>query len=441
MLFRSGNDSIVGFKANSTLSISGGKYSLETQNDKSILHIGDGAITIFGSNKGNIIGQRDIPVEELQEIYGDKLTVVSGSVELGDEGAAVAVYEEDSAVDIVGGKGNDTLIALGSAPITFDMSAGGADKIALITANQNVTLENYNPANGGGIATGNPNRASMVEDIMAGTDTRFGNGKVSLKTSEETQSVFTLAENASPKGSAIINFFDANNNILPVGFTNQLGGTVDVSNSDDDYLLLGNYFGEKSGGSTLFGGSGNDTLLGGEGDLLDGEGGDNEIYLAGGGARIGLDNGGRTAVHNFQTGFDGDALYSKGDIATRIRFDGENITASVNGGAQVTLESVANDADFAELLMFTDEDSTKIAVAKPGGTIKSDSAQIYIGNEKGAGVDFSGMTDDLLVNLSDEPVVTGSDQKQFFLINQVIAGDGNSTLIGKIGRASCRERV
>ena len=420
-----GNDSIVGFKANSTLSISGGKYSLETQDDKSILHIGDEAITIFGASDGNIIGERFISVEELQEIYGDKLTVVSGSVELGDEGAAVAVYEENSAVDIVGGAGNDTLIALGSAPITFDMSAGGADKIALVSANQNVTLENYNPSNGGGIATGNPNIASMVEEIMEGKDTRFGNGNVSVKTSEETQSVFTF-------DSPIINFFDAHNRILPVGFTNSNGGTVDVSNSDADYLLIGNYFGEKTGGSTLFGGSGDDTLLGGAGDLLDADGGNNEIYLAGGGARIGLAGGGRTAVHNFQTGFDGDALYSEGDIAARIRFDGENITASVDGGAQVKLESVADNADFAELLMYEGEEETKIAVAKPGSTIKSYSADIYLGRENAA-VDFSGMTDDLLVNLSNEPVVTGSDQKQFFGINQVTAGDGNSTLIGTDG--------
>ena len=187
--------------------------------------------------------------------------------------------------DVLGGAGNDSLILSGSgndsgrSEITYDMSNGGKDKIyfASLGISVDVSLMGYIPSEGGGIVTGNRDVEEIVEAVKNGKSMTFGDGAFSLGSAR-----VTFADNTNSVGSTTFNLFDASGKTQAVGFTHSAGGSIDAGNSNSNYVFVGNYFGDKSGGSTITGGRGKDTLLGGNGDVLNGGKGKNLFIFDGG---------------------------------------------------------------------------------------------------------------------------------------------------------------
>ncbi|MBR1580197.1 MAG: hypothetical protein IJ668_06840 [Selenomonadaceae bacterium] len=320
--------------------------------------------------------------------------------------------------------GADSIIADGDGYTALDMTK--ADDARIIARGGTLKMVNYEPSRGA-IQTDFDDVTEQVKD----NGLKLGIGNVQL---EDGATVWF--------DSQFINIANQSGDTLAVGFAS--GGTLDTGALDGNCLLEGNYDGENARGSTLKAGNGDDTILAGARDLIDGGAGTNEIYLtpydernANVGARIDLNGGGENVVHNFRTGFDSDSdkIYSDVDLSIRAGFDGDDITFDVSDSTKVTLAGVADDADFAEIIYARGDSSTKVALAKQNATIRSADAQVYIGRAAddsgfGSGVDFSGTTDDLIINLSDKPVENGSGDKLFYGINSAAAGDGLTTLNG-----------
>ncbi|MBR4384753.1 MAG: hypothetical protein IKP64_14505, partial [Selenomonadaceae bacterium] len=413
---------IVGLDEGASLKVSdAGNYTVNTANISA--KAGDVIVGLENGNDAYIFNAnnplitKNTSASALVDIFNpENVSIVSasdkGRFDISLTGGDLAIVENTAArVNITAG--DDTVVSQGKN-VHLNLTGGDTWLFAL---GGKMTIDGYDLSSGTGFGTTYGDIVSAVKDGRID----FGNGKLSMSGA--------VADFNTQ--SQLVNFFDRNGTRQIVGFAGNYA-SLNASDLTDNLLLSG----DKN--STLIAGSGNDTIFAAEGNFVDAGAGKNSIFIEerdenSSGTKIGLDSGGNTTVHNFKTGFDfdSDAIYSDGGLAVRLRLYDENLVASVNGGAQVTLEGVADD-DFAEILLAMPDSTTKVAVAKAGGVIKSPDAQIYLGNSeyKGGGVDFSGTTENLFVNLSDEPVVTDAGEKQFYGINYVAAGDGVSTLIG-----------
>ena len=460
-----GNDVIYGFNETDTLNISGGSYSTTKSGDDLIITVDDGKITLAGGatlETVNIVGEiisvasverakQIIGADSIQTVTGntykvdndkgnnlvyvDKTAKGSKAITLGNGGDAVLVEASRGAkVSITGGTGDDSLLVTGNAPITFDMSKG-ADKITPRFDGENVTLKGYKASLGGGIVTGNPDTESIVSEVVNDGNIIFGDGVITIKSDEGTSSKFTFADNTNATGSVIFNMFDKNGEKQAIGFTNSDGGKLDVSKQSDNYLLVGNYYDDKYGGSTLRGGKGNDTLLGGEGDVLNAGGGnDNRIILQNNDKRGGADiilNSGKTTVQNFKAGFDdGDRVFGDVNDIIDFKFDGTNISVKTNNSWHGVLSDVGNGANFVNILAADANGSVKVAVAQENAVIavEDEIADYYVGEN--SAVDFTNYADNLNINLGSKEENLGTGEVLFKGINQITASSGQTTLMG-----------
>ena len=114
-----GSDYIEGFRADSTLSISGGLYSLQTSGNDIVLTVDDGKITLAGAaslETVNIIGVEDKPASRINNSTNE--TLVTGG------NADDTVYNTGSRAMIVGYGGNDSLKSVNGNYVTIDGGAG-----------------------------------------------------------------------------------------------------------------------------------------------------------------------------------------------------------------------------------------------------------------------------------------------------------------------------
>ena len=415
---------IVGLDEGASLKVSdAGNYTVNTANISA--KAGDVIVGLENGNDAYIFNAnnplitKNTSASALVDIFNpENVSIVSasdkGRFDISLSGGDLAIVENTAArVNITAG--DDTVVSQGKN-VHLNLTGGDTWLFAL---GGKMTIDGYDLSSGTGFGTTYGDIVSAVKDGRID----FGNGKLSMSGA--------VADFNTQ--SQLVNFFDRNGTRQIVGFAGNYA-SLNASDSTDNLLLSG----DKN--STLIAGSGNDTIFAAEGNFVDAGAGKNSIFIEerdenSSGVKINLDGGGNDTVHNFKTGFDfdSDAIYSDGGLAVRLRLYDENLVASVDGGAQVTLNDVAeDDADFTEILFAMPDYTTKVAVAKAGGVIKSQDAQMYIGNkeDKGSGVDFSGTTEKLFVNLSDEPIVTDAGEKQFYGINSIAAGDGLSTLIG-----------
>ena len=383
---------------------------------------------------------------------GENIAIVNAtatgakSITLGGGGDVVEVYAskgKGTSVNVVGGKGADTVYAAGTAPVTFDMSKGGADKVVLAydTAKENVTLKGYKAANGGGIQTG----AEITEDgngildaIQDGSEIKLGNGEITLG---EKKANVTFANNNSSKGSTLVNLFgvDANGESVKqaVGFTHEDGGAINVSKNTDDYILVGNWEEEKSAGSTLTGGAGNDTLIGGTGDVLNaGEGKNNRIILNDDSRRDGAEvilNSGYTTVTGANSGYDseGDVInVNLANAALSVEDDALVVSGSGFGG---TISEVAENGIVKQLIK--DGGTTyraMIAGAEDVITVTSDDDD-FANYYQGSAIDFTGYEDSVQVDLSSAGAIGSGIQGEaakFVGFTNLTAGSGRTMFFG-----------
>ncbi len=462
-----GNDTIEGFNRNSTLQIGDGTstYSTQVSGSDVIVTVGDEAITLVDASdvRLNIIGDSGSvspqptvatkSVEEIKEeigadsiqtaskdtlkvnnddgnnlVYVDEDAKGSKKITLGTGGDAVVIESAKANVSVIGGKGNDSLIVKNSAPVEFDMSKGGKDKIYLANddAKENVTLKGYNVSNNGGIVVGTSDIAGAIQN----KDITFGNGSMQMGAANAK---VTFAGHTDDSGSTTVKLFDDNDEAQAVGFTNRDGGNLNVSTSSDDYLLVGNYFDDKSGGSTITGGKGNDNILAGGGDVVNAGAGHNQVILDTVENRDGADiilNSGKTTVQNFKAGFEGDRVFFGVNDVIDFKFDGTNVSVQSNNVWHGVLSEVGNGANFVNILSADANGPVKVAVAQEGAVIavEDELADYYIGEK--SGIDFTNYSGELMANLGSQQQSLGTGEVLFAGINQITAGSGQTTLMG-----------
>ena len=376
-------------------------------------------------------------------------------INLGNGGDAVIMKADAGSVDVTGGAGDDTVVVQGSAPVTFDMSEGGADKLLTFArANARIKLTGYNPFT-------NPNAGIRITqaigsffDAIKASLLDFSNGKMSIGSSANAHSEIEL-------GGNFVNLFNHLGQKQVVGFTNDEGGEIDGSASTTPLLMVGNNKGQKSGSSRMIGGTGDDTALAGAGDVVDLGAGNNLVELDSDTQRGGADvvlRAGRTVINNFLGAFNehGDNLnldLTGADIKFvdgNVQIQGNGFYAlladvKTNGELSYDLAESADlveSADTASSILGTDEgdytnvlfnETVRAAIAQEGGVIdvKVDSterANAYIGDN--SGLTFYDKDGEVLVDLDSGVGTIDTEVVTYEGINSVAAGTGQTTIIG-----------
>lgn len=273
-----GNDVIWGFKADSTLSISGGSYSTTKSNYDIIVTVGEGKISLIGAaslDAVNIDGEE----ENLTNLtFNNKtdsnvtLPAQTETVDASERTKPIKITGNTLANSLFGGKGNDTLdgtegnntLTGGKGNDIFIYNGGndtitdyekGKDKISLDSA----SISNFTTINKDVILALNNNN-SLTLNNMADKQISFLSG------SKTTKIAFT--SNASLDGSAkgatlipAITEFSAVNysKLVTIKAENVSSAVNIIGNNKANRIIAGNH------GSTLNGGKGKDSLIGGNG--------------------------------------------------------------------------------------------------------------------------------------------------------------------------------
>ncbi|MBQ3336881.1 MAG: hypothetical protein IJG80_05705, partial [Selenomonadaceae bacterium] len=443
----SGNGSIIsGVDKDATLAV--GKGGVYDVNGKQITLQGGDSVTANydGAYK---IDPSDPPITEKTD--AEKVlargenpvyipTTAGGSVDVdlsGENDLAVIDSPNVNAKVQTGAGGGDSIVVRHGA--SADVELGDTGSTLIIPTAGRVTLENYNGDN----AAVRTYDYSDIIGAVKSNDIKFGDGEMTLG-----DAIVTYDAAADRVGSTSGDLYNAHGQRQAVGFTHTAGGTLDKSDSNDNWLLKGNYAEssddtQKSGGSSITGGSGDDTILGGGGDYIDGGTGTNRIYLTDEtlrrtsptGATIVLNGGGSNVVHNFSEGFAGsdDNILIRNLTDATFGYGTDGLVLSGTNG-RVTFENLPEDV-YAHELKLTDGTATyNAAVAKENELIEvsnGNNADIFYGNAQG--LSFSEYTGAVEMNLNESGGTLDGRAVQLNGINKVTGGAGLTTLIGSTG--------
>ena len=484
-----GNDLIQGFRADSTLSISGGEYYSKKHGEDLILTVGKDEITLQGAarlSSANIIGTTSVEGEIAARTngyvnnyydYGTPITDQSSVKKLleGDLNGDMALLLENKSADfskstgrknvtLIGGENQDVAFNKeGSNTAVVDENTGGEKNILLggggdlvfvedTDAQVNITASKSNDiivskgenvsvdfkggktdlfAVGGRMllngydASNNSGFGTNYADILAA----INDGEISFNKGKMSIDSAIVAFNGAKSG--VVNIFDLAGNIQKVGFASK-DAELNASDETANLIMVGKE------NSTLISGSGNDTIFADEGSRVDAGAGKNSIFLEERdendyGVTIVLDSSGKNTITNFQSGFDyaSDTLFFGVNDTVDFKFDGTNLTVQNNGNSQCAfIENIASDAPFVEISAADDNAPMKIVAAKKDAiiTVNDELADLYIGEK--SGVDFTNYAGDLMVNLGSAEASIGGGEVLFSGINQITAGKGNATIIG-----------
>ena len=361
---------------------------------------------------------------------------VTGAAEVELTGDELLLVEGGTA-SVKAGEGSDTVVVRHDADVKVDLNENG-ETLIIPTAGK-VTLENYDGDN----ASVQTFEYSNVIGAVKSNEIKFGDGTMTLG-----DAIITFDENATDDGYTGAKIINAHGQEQPVAFTHKNGGIIDVSDSNDYYLLKGNYAEnpsdtQKSGGSTILAGTGNDTILAGAGDSVNGGGGSNQIYLTDKtlrntvpeGATIVMSDNNYDTVHNFAAGFDhdDDKIFIKDLDELTFGYGAGDLVMSSDKG-RITFDNIEGDGAY-ELKLTDGTNDYNAAVAKDGEVMNvgNDSeADVFFGNKEG--ISFSEYTGTLEVNLNDATGdLTGRNVK-FYGVDKVEAGAGDTSLIGAAGK-------
>ena len=442
----SGNGSIIsGVDKDATLAV--GKGGVYDVNGKQITLQGGDSVTANydGAYK---IDPSDPPITEKTDaekvlargenpVYIPSTAGGSVDVDLSGENDLAVIDSPNVNAKVQTGAGGDSVVVRHGASADVELSDTGSTLI-IPTAGR-VTLENYNGDN----AAVRTYDYSDIIGAVKSNDIKFGDGTMTLG-----DAIVTYDAAADRVGETSGNLYNAHGQRQAVGFTHTAGGTLDKSDSNDNWLLKGNYAEssddtQKSGGSSITGGSGDDTILGGGGDYIDGGTGTNQIYLTDEtlrrtsptGATIVLNGGGSNVVHNFSEGFAGsdDNILIRNLTDATFGYGTDGLVLSGTNG-RVTFENLPEDV-YAHELKLTDGTATyNAAVAKENELIEvsnGNNADIFYGNAQG--LSFSEYTGAVEMNLNESGGTLDGRAVQLNGINKVTGGAGLTTLIGSTG--------
>ena len=337
-----GNDTILGFRADSTLSISGGKFSTALSGDDLSVTVGDGSIIIPNAaslGSANILGEKQtegkaaLNLIDGQAIYGTDKEIyftiynVSDSATAKDftvSGDTVTINKNVFGTDKLFLEGEGYTLALAddipTAPAEtsaawsqiFDGKATYSAKIysAYYTLDGNTII--YNEAQGGEAqikVSGLSATATNINGEIAGLEVDdksltisaevtgqnfavdYNKNNLAINLAEEVENISFTGSDSSEKilvaGKNISVDSGAGNDTLLGGSGNDKlygndGADYLSSGAGNDYLSGGSGNDTLTGGAnndTLYGGTGNDSLVGGTGnDKIYGEDGNDKLY-------------------------------------------------------------------------------------------------------------------------------------------------------------------
>ncbi len=312
------------------------------------------------------------------------------------KGGEVAIVEDTSAkASITASKGNDTIVSAGeNVSVTFK---GGKTEVFALEGTMKIS--GYNASTGSGFHTDYANIFDAVDE----GDIVFNKGRLTIGS----------AVVIDDSGNNVMNFFDTTGDLQKVGraFTDT---ALNLSKETADLVL---YADEDS---TLTAGAGSDSIFAFEGSKVDAGAGKNYIYIEERGTNsdgVTILLNGKNTVANFNASFDGDKI-SLGAATYDFSFDGENVSVK-SGEARALLQNISSDDDAARILTIINGKEIKTAIAQENLIIAAgdDTADVYYG--KKSGVDFTGYSDSLTVDLNEN----------FYGINQVTLGGGQNTLL------------
>ena len=379
------------------------------------------------SDADDILNRGENPVYVRPTATGEQTVDLTGDNDL------ALIDSAEANVTVNAGAGNDSVVVRHGAAVDVDLDENGSTLI-IPTAGQ-VTLENYNGDN----AAVQTFDYSNLTGAIKSNDIKFGDGVMTLGDAIVTYDA-AAAETGATEGTLI----NAHGRELEIGFTHQKGGVLDESTSDDNYLMKGNYAEstsdtQKGGNSTILTGSGNDTILAGAGDYIDAGGGYNQIYLTDKrlrnsvpeGATIVLSDESYNTVSNFAGGFSGDddqiLIKNLGELG--FGYGAGDLVMSAGSG-QITFEDLTADNHY-ELKLTDGTNEYKAAIAKHDSVLavdNSNEAEIFYGNENG--ISFSEYTGAVEVNLNENAGSLNGSAVQYYGMNKVTGGAGDTSLIG-----------
>ena len=141
---------------------------------------------------------------------------------------------------------------------------------------------------------------------------------------------------------------------------------------------------------------------------------------------------GNNTVTNFKAGFEysSDAVANINGNWEATFDDGTNLTIKTENGTTI-LQNVGNGEAFIKIKAYEGDKFYNMAVVQKNSVAATGNeiANIYSGEN--SGVDFTGYGGSLFVDLVEENVGhAGNEEIYFYGINQIMAGDGNTTIIG-----------
>ena len=295
--------------------------------------------------------------------------------------------------------------ATGTENIT--LQSGEAAIISKTSTNVNITAS-------AGFVTTHTNIFSAVEDGSID----FNNGRLKLGSARVYMG----------NSSELMNFYLSDGQQQKVEFTGS-DDTLDTIKERGNFLLKGNKR------STITAGSGNDTILACSRNVVDAGDGRNQIYIAQDeDSTVVMSGKGRSTVHGFNTGYDGDCVKIDDLNAVKFKFDTNGMRLTSND-ARLNFDGIGlTTASGGEKILLTDNKKTiRTVVAQDNQMIIVDeAAQAFFG--KRSGLNFSDYDEDVNINLSDGTGKLGNWDATFSGFNKLQAGNGMSTLIGDSGR-------
>ena len=456
-----GNDFIEGFRADSTLSISGGLYSLQTSGNDVIVKVDDGKITLAGAaslSTVNVIGIEDKPASRIGN-GTDNATVTGGN-------ADDTVYNTGSGAMIIGYGGNDSLKSVNANYVTIDGGAGN-DRIinTLSDGKYGGTFGIRASLNGGEgndyIYNAVGNSATLIggdgDDTLSDNAfySRFigGKGNDLIRLYKTGQGNDEVVYYNTGDGNDYVTGFDKTSKLIidngSGAYSTQKSGNDIIVTVDDSKITLEGaanlsrvriYGAEKKtavlinntlSGSTVTGTEGDDTInnfveevtisaLGGN-DLITNDGSGNETSInAGAGDDTVLNNHAQEVSITAAEG--NDSIYNSGNYLTVDGGAGDDTITNDKG-----FGSSINGAEGDDAISVTDGTDITINGGTGNDTINIDSDEALIEYKAGDGNDLiQGFDDTTTLSISDAAFSTTTSGKDVI----VAVGKDKITLEG-----------
>ena len=371
----------------------------------------------------------------------------SGTVSGGAGNDTLKAVGTNAEVLLSGGAGADSLIVGSQATGSVSLQGGaGADAFVLSTqSTAAVTLVDYNAAEGDkiyGVTVSAEDQANP--DTMASLITSDG-----VLTIPGTQSKAQL----TAKGDG---YYAAN--VVGIGMVyagGEKGTSVNASAETAPVTVIGN---NNDVGDVLRGGSNKDTIFVGATDSVLGGRGDDSIIIA---TTTDSSSIGFSDVANAGTDTVQGALLGFGDTATHlymangtlgVNFKGAKLdtaagkgTLTLNGkdGSLVVTDAVAADgsANASTNIILQDKTGTYNTTVFQGTyeATSKDATVYYATSSANAVLDFSGVSDDVVVDLTGTNF--GGDTSVYYNINRVKAGNSASGTVVMVGSSNAKNTL